>query len=371
VFLSEVLSGKISVPFTVMKKLVHIVLIMSLLLFSVSCSGRGSSPEDYLEALGAFDRGDYSEAIRLMSAYGEANPGLAVPRYWLGLMEFAEDDIGGARKQFEKALAIAPNFGPALERLGYLELSVGNIKAAREMYARLAELEPDSADACFRLALTEILLFDNESSVRHFEKALEKKPSHLPAAMMAMFPLQYLDDLEGAERVLELACKAKPDSVVVQLLRARNKQLLGKMKEAESLYLQAMKTDPGYSKTPMELANRIYIPSGEYDKAARMLRRAIELEPARNSNRLDLGFLLFIMGRHRQAEEVFREALEHAPSSFEAYFGLAKIEVDRRNREKARQYLAKALELNPGYERAGMLMRALSLKPGEEGSRRR
>lgn len=353
-----------------MNKFIYIVLAIFMLIFSFACSERKSQPEDYFNGLKAFSRGDYSEASRLMTTYSKANPDLAIPHYWLGLIEFAGGDSDLARRHFREALEIAPGFWPAAERLGYLELCAGDLRGAKEAYERYVSLKPHSADAQFRLGLTKLLAFDNESSVKWLTDALKENPSHVPAAMMAMFPLQYLDDLEGAERVLKLASEARPDSALVKLLRARNKQLMGEVEKAESLYLRAMELDPHYSKIPMELANRIYIPNGEYDKAVKMLRLAIELEPERNSNRLDLGFLLFIKGEHQQAEKAFREALEYDPSGFGAYLGLAKVEVERGNWEKARQHLSKALELNPGYERAGRLIKLVSDKLSEkEGSR--
>ena len=301
-----------------------------------------------------------------MSAYAKTHPDLALPRYWLGSIAMDRDDSQSARTHFKAVIEIAPKFWPALDRLGYLETAEGNAHESVSIYKRLRELRPESADALFRLGFSEILTFHNEDSAVHLLEAIEKNPAHMGVSLMAMFPLQYLDDLESAEKVLESAARTRPDSALLQMFIARNKQLMGKYEESETAYLKVMEMDPSYSKPPMELANRIYVPEGRIEDAVKMYRLAIELEPSRNSNRIDLGLILLSIKRREEARALFDEVLRRKPGDYNAYLGIAEIEIAEGEWEKASENLSRVLKLEPNHEQALILLMIVNNRLGKK-----
>lgn len=333
------------------------ILATIILLISFSaCLSNKSTPEDYLQGLAAYNNGNFNQAYISMSRYSGAHSDLAIPHYWLGLIEWDRDRIDAARSEFQKAVSIAPAFSPALERLGYLELSTGNIDKAIEAYEKLGKLKPESADAAYRLGLSEFILLQGEKSAEHFQKALEKNPAHIPSIMAGYFSLHYLDNLQTVSHVLDLAIKARPDCSLFWLIIARNSQLMGQYDESEMYYKKALEVDPKNSKTPMELALRIYVPTGRIKEAIDMLKMAVALEPSRNSNRIDIGMLLIRENKLDEAERYLKEAVSIEPSSYQAYLALGHLETARNNYPAARKYFEKILQLEPNHQQAKFMI---------------
>lgn len=82
-------------------------------------------------------------------------------------------------------------------------------------------------------------------------------------------------------------------------------------------------------------------------QAAMLLRRALSLEPGRNSIRESLGRAEFALGRHLQAAELFEELLADCPDSDYAHFALGRCLLGLGRRDEARAHLRLARALAP------------------------
>ncbi len=82
-------------------------------------------------------------------------------------------------------------------------------------------------------------------------------------------------------------------------------------------------------------------------QAAMLLRRALELEPGRNSIREGLGRAEFALGRHQQAAELFGALLADCPDNDYAHYARGRCLLALGCDDEARAHLRLARALAP------------------------
>lgn len=82
-------------------------------------------------------------------------------------------------------------------------------------------------------------------------------------------------------------------------------------------------------------------------QAALLLRRALDLEPGRNSIREGLGRAEFALGNHQHAAELFAAVLEACPDSDYAHYALSRCLMELGRQDEARAHLRLARALAP------------------------
>ncbi|MDQ4148702.1 MAG: tetratricopeptide repeat protein [Actinomycetota bacterium] len=97
-------------------------------------------------------------------------------------------------------------------------------------------------------------------------------------------------------------------------------------------------------------AGRELLASRRHHQAAKMLRRACELEPRKGSVREALARALYNIGEMRAAAVEFEKALELNPADHYAYFGLALCWAKLGDRPRAAGLLKIALVMRPQSE---------------------
>jgi tetratricopeptide (TPR) repeat protein len=109
---------------------------------------------------------------------------------------------------------------------------------------------------------------------------------------------------------------------------------------------------------PMSEMGHLYRASGNYEAAACWYRRAIDAAPDQAGARIYLGGVLALGGKLQEAEGVLLAATRCAEGCRdEAYLNLALVLRSLDRLEEAAEYLAKALELDPGYKAAKHALR--------------
>jgi Flp pilus assembly protein TadD len=91
-------------------------------------------------------------------------------------------------------------------------------------------------------------------------------------------------------------------------------------------------------------------------QAAMLLRRALDLEPGRNSIREALARAEFALGRHEDAAALFAAIVAQAPDDDYAHYGLGRALLALRREEEAQAHLRLACALRP---RCNLYRRAL------------
>lgn|GEM_PF-6366325 len=153
-------------------------------------------------------------------------------------------------------------------------------------------------------------------------------------------------DLDLALGFLEKAAELNHEDHRQYMIAGFIYQQEGKLEHAFRLFKMALKHNPRSSLAWMRMAECLF-DLKEYEKALRVIRKAVELEPS-NPKYLDLeGRILLMMDRFDEALETYRIALDKSPDSVEALVGAAWALMMVERPEEALSLNRKANSLSP------------------------
>jgi len=224
-----------------------------------------------------------------------------------------------ARREYEEALAIKPDFAPALYSYGLFHQDEGRLEQAIELYERALEaypalvlarvnlggaraelgdyegaladlalaldLAPDHPDAHFNLALIAFRRGDDELAREHVAPVVRAYPDYAKARTL----LGVLDERAGrraqAVRHLRIVCAGSepPDNAVTRLawiLATAPEDDLRDAGQALALSERAVAATRGRDADALEARAAALAEAGRFDDAAAVQERALALVPA-------------------------------------------------------------------------------------------
>jgi len=285
--------------------------------------------------LGKFEEAEtaYQEALEIYKELAEKNPDAYKP------------DVAGTQN----------NLGTLYLKLGRFEEAEIAYQEALEIINELAEKNPDAYKQ--NIAMTQ-----NSLGI------LYRKLGRLAEAETA-----YQEALEISKQLAE----KNPDAYKQNIARTQNSlgilyQKLGRFEEAEIAYQEALeiinelaeKNPDAYKQNIAMTQNNLgtlYRKLGRFEEAetayiesleirvelAKKSPKAYKLDVATAQN--NLGTLYSDIGRFEEAEKAYQEALEIDPRDSNLWYNKACLESLRNVREKAIEYLKRAIELDKKY----------------------
>ena len=238
----------------------------------------------------------------------------------LARLRLDRGDSGGARNQFEVALALAPGMVEALLMLGHVLEAAGDVEAAVERYSAALEIEPANTRALQSRATALMELRRDREAIADLER------------LCAL-------GLEGDGVRIRLA---------VALLR------LGELEAARDHYGKALELslDPSDAAQVHHHLGIIQARTGSDERAVEDYRTALALAPDLVLARLDLGAALGRLGRYQESAEMYRGVVEVDPENIrarlgeaEALTGLGRSMEARRRLEEGWQAMPDSVEL--------------------------
>jgi Tfp pilus assembly protein PilF len=304
----------------------------------------------------------FEEGVRLLGEGGKSAP--------------------AAREQFLAALKADSHLFEAWHDLGVVEARLGHWKAAAEAFARALDLQPASGrtaialgealgrsgrwsdaealyrqrlaaepeDADLRLRHVQALRESGKTSEALEEiRALLARDSKNAGAFNALGLVYYrMEKLPLAEsafrRAIELDPKARTTAAVwnnlglVALGRGRDQEAFAAFEQAASL-------DPGYREAPLNQA-LVYLDCGDYTRAERRLRKALDIDPDDPDALVALGVALRGEKRFDDARQAYERALTLRPEHGPALYDLGVLFMDfQQDKERARETLTRYRKL--------------------------
>ena len=128
---------------------------------------------------------------------------------------------------------------------------------------------------------------------------------------------------------------------------------MGRKDEAEKEFKLAL-ADPGYPTPEKAYLNlgMLYVSQGRDDEALRSMRRAVEMNPKYFQAHFQLASLLDRTGKLEEAAREYEVATPEYRGSGDFQYRLGFTYYRLQNYPKAREHLAKVLEMSPGSDNA-------------------
>jgi len=237
----------------------------------------------------------------------------------LGAAFLQQDETGLARREFERAIAVAPTDADAHAYLAHTLDRLGEPVAAEKLLQHALALNPDSTLAYYFLGVHRRRLGNIEGAQAALWEAFRRDPEN--AALRVEMAEAFVDrgDYAHAEEWYRGAVEAAPENVEFHLLLVH-------------FYLDHLyRIEAGG------------LPAAE---------AAVALAPADPRVHDLLGWAYHLAGRQVEAVQALNQALQLEPDLVSAHFHLGSLYATTGQRDLARQHLQRAADLDTaGYYR--------------------
>jgi tetratricopeptide (TPR) repeat protein len=158
---------------------------------------------------------------------------------------------------------------------------------------------------------------------------------------------------DEAVNIYRQAIKKEPENLELRLQYADALDANEQDQAAINEYHRILEVDSQYVEAHLRLAG-IYSRLEMWDQAEQSLRRVLELEPERDDVRREVvrlmiqrGYSYLAFGWFAQARKIFEEGQEFAPDDFQFPLSLARVSIDEKKVDEAKDHLDRVLKLAP------------------------
>jgi len=138
----------------------------------------------------------------------------------------------------------------------------------------------------------------------------------------------------------------------------------GRIRRALKLLKQAVALKPDHVEARVNYGSALYV-SGRIEEAEAQFRAALEFDPENPYAMSNLATIYYRKGNVERAIELLEEVVRKYPDHPDVNYNLAAAYTALGDFERARAHALRELELNPGHERAKILLERLRIE--EEG----
>ena len=320
------------------------------------------------------------------------------PLHWadLGGVLVMQQRLEEANPYFEKSLKLDPNNIVIRRNLAANQWQLGNLVAARNNLERVLKAQPgdrptilllgmvaengkDYANAAKWLgSVPELVRQRPESTValarsyygiqqrrkaQETLKALQSTPTDPQAAFLGGQVAAEAADYETAEKLFTSIFSAYPDRAMLGFNLAQTQYHAGRFGQSQQTLLDLIAA--GYETSDIyNLLGWSYQKQDQVKEAVRAFDQAIDLEPSKESNYLDLGSILTNWNLFTVALAVASKGLERIPSSFPLHMLKGMIETRQGYYNEAVKSYGRAVELDPQAPEANRGLAKAQLRAG-------
>lgn len=305
-------------------------------------AGARSAEALHLGGLIALRTGRAALAETRLRAATEADPQKAVYHGNLGSALKEQSRLDDAAASYRQALAIEPDYQPALANLGLTLIAAGQPGLAIEVFQRLLGLDPANAEAHFGLGDAFAAAGKPAPAVQSYQEAIRLRPDYLAALNNLGNLLVEQAAFGDAYAALDRACRLAPADARVFVNLGNARSAGGRYGPAAEAYREALRLDPDSIPALANLA-ALSRRSGAEDAALALLDRLHALEPGRAESHADLALVHETRGRDAEAKAAADRALELDPGNASAMRTLARLDYGAGDFAEARRRLATVL----------------------------
>ncbi|MDH4270515.1 MAG: protein kinase [Candidatus Aminicenantes bacterium] len=223
---------------------------------------------------------DRLKRIRLLEELVEKYPEDKQAHSELGMVYSGYGHIQEAVSEFEKAIAIDPRFGYAVNQVGYEYARMGDFAKAVQSFERYAELNPGLPNPIDSIAEMNMFMGKLDEAVAKYHAALAMKPDFYQSCGGLAYTYALKEDYAETERwVDEFIRRVPTPQTESEGLALRNfyDHLLGRLDRSLSGYLSSLEQLEKFQMGSIVAYTHlymgfVYIERGEFDNARKALQ---------------------------------------------------------------------------------------------------
>ena len=295
-----------------------------------------------------FDRGQFADAVAVLTDTLAAIPDSGRARYLLGLTYQRQGNYAGAMEELGRAAALEPLLGlnSIFQSVGALRRSQQDYEGAVEAFSRRIALVPNDALAHHELAEMYFRLGRLDEALAEHTVALMLDPrradSQVGVAQVHLREGHFADAAAAAKRATELAADHKEARYVLATALLRlgradegNRELQEYQRlQREATALQAKR----FEIAALRRDATVSAANGDHDRAISLLRKALDADAQDPASELDLGLALLRAGKAPEAIPHLRAGVPGGPPEVHRHLAAAYEaagQADESRRERA------------------------------------
>jgi len=314
-------------------------------------------------------RKEFDRALQAIDAIEKKLPNNPVTQNLRAVALRGKNDLAGARKALEQAIAIQPGFFPATVNLARMDMAEKKPEAARKRFEAILAVDKKNVQAM--LALADLAAAENlgRDHMAWLEKAAKADPKSIQANQALTRALLSNNENTKALAQARQAANANPESLDALNLLGATQLAIGDSKASIDTYSRIVQKVPQSAEVYMRLA-LAQIADKQLTPARYSLQKAIQIKPEYERAQNALMALELQDKKPGVALQIARQIQTQQPNS---PFGFER-EGDIELAQKHYQLAAKAYEkaIVKGARSAGLvkLHRAFSLAGDSKSSKR-
>jgi len=314
------------------------------------------------------------------------------------LAKAASHNPAGAEEDLRRAMAVAPEDPTAYARLASIRAQQKKYPEAEKLFEQSLQKDPQFMEAVRGLMAIYFLQKQPARAIARANDQIKKSPDSSALYLLLAQGLLVTRDLEKAEEALQKAVALDKNNVdaflllaQVQVTRGSSERaaqsyeqtiksnpldvrpyvLLGMLMEtkkditrARTLYEKALQIQPDYPLAANNLAYLLVENGGSSDVALTLAESARRSLPDMPSVADTLAWVYYKKGAYGLAIDLLQEAVKKAPENPTFHYHLGVVYQKTNEKDKAREEFQRTLQINPNFESAGEIRKALSVLGG-------
>lgn len=307
----------------------------------------GNARPDTLMVLNLLKNRQFDQALAAIDRLEKKMPGTPQPYNFRGAALLGKNDLIGARKQFEQALKIKPDYFPAAVNLAQLDIKEGKPQAAKARYETLLKTDPKNLNAMLALAETEARANNEPAYLGWLNKAAQAQPNAIqPRSLLAQHFLRKNEPAKALALARE-AYSANPGNQAALELLGNVQLAAGEKQNAKDSFSKLVERAPDSPAMHYKLAQS-QMALNEFVAARKSLVRVLELNRQHTQARLDLAQVLLKSGLPDEALQQAEILKRESPSEPLGRLLEGDIHMARKNPSAAASVYEQAHKLKPG-----------------------
>ncbi len=260
-------------------------------------------------------RREFNNALAAIDKLEAKQPEKPTAANLRGRILLAQRDKVAARKSFERALAIAPNFFAAAVSLAAMDMADKKPDDAKARFEGLLVKNPKDSRAL--VALAELAAFrgaGKEEVAGLLSQAVEANPAEFQPRLLLIELYLRTNDPKQATAAAQSAVAALPQSPEALAALGRVQQASGDLNQAITTYGKLVAMQPLSAQSHILLAE-VQVASKNNQTAEQSLRKALEIRPDLLEAQRGLILLALEAKRYQDAVKIARAVQEQRPKA--------------------------------------------------------